>query len=60
MANNGYDNSGNKISSITTSTSQDEQVVINRTKAGTCVTHRDLNTGKITTENYLGDSPYGN
>jgi len=49
-------NKGEKIGSLTTAISNDKNVTINRLND---VTTRDRNTGKVTTETFVGDSPYG-
>ncbi len=52
-------NKGEKIGSLTTAISNDKNVTINRLNDVTIVTTRDRNTGKVTTETFVGDSPYG-
>ena len=52
-------NSGEKIGSITTAVSNDESITIQRSQNVTIVTTRDRNTGKVSTEMFYGDSPYG-
>jgi hypothetical protein len=39
--------------------SGDKTVTINRLNDVTTVTVRDRNTGKVTSETFFGDSPYG-
>jgi len=53
------DNSGKKIGSLTSSVSNDEVVTINRLRDVTTITVRDRNTGKVRTETFIGDSPFG-
>jgi hypothetical protein len=53
------DNKGEKIGSLTVSVSNDKTIVINRIRDITTITIRDRNTGKVTTDNFLGDSPFG-
>jgi hypothetical protein len=52
-------NKGEKIGSLTHAVSSDKSVTINRLNDVTTVTTRDRNTGKVTTETFFGDSPYG-
>ena len=52
-------NKGEKIGSLTTAISNDKNVTINRLNDVTIVTTRDRTTGKVTTETFIGDSPYG-
>ena len=52
-------NKGEKIGSITTAVSNDESITIQRSQNVTIVTTRDRNTGKVSTEMFYGDSPYG-
>ena len=52
-------NKGEKVGSITTAVSSDKSITINRTQNVTIITTRDRNTGKVTTETFYGDSPYG-
>jgi hypothetical protein len=51
-------NKGEKIGSLTVAISNDNNVTINRLNDVTIVTTRDRNTGKVTTETFVGDSPY--
>ena len=53
------DNKGVKIGSLTVSISNDKSVTINRLNDVTTVTVRDRNTGKVTSETFFGDSPFG-
>ncbi len=53
------DNKGEKIGSLTVSISNDKSIVINRIRDLTTVMVRDRNTGKVTTETFFGDSPFG-
>jgi hypothetical protein len=52
-------NKGEKIGSLTTAVSNDESITIQRTQNVTIVTKRDRTTGKVSTETFFGDSPYG-
>jgi hypothetical protein len=52
-------NKGEKIGSLTNAVSSDKSVTINRLNDVTTVTTRDRNTGKVTSETFFGDSPYG-
>ncbi len=53
------DNNGKKIGALTQSTSGDKSITINRIRDITTATTRDRSTGKIETETYFGDSPFG-
>ena len=52
-------NKGEKIGSLTTAISNDKTVTINRLNDVTTFTVRDRNTGKVTSETFFGDSPFG-
>jgi len=52
-------NKGEKIGSLAVAISKDTNVTINHLNDVTTVTPRDRNTGKVTTETFIGDSPYG-
>jgi hypothetical protein len=52
-------NQGEKIGSLTVAISNDKNVTINRLNDVTTVTTQDRTTGKVTTETFVGDSPYG-
>jgi hypothetical protein len=53
-------NKGEKIGSLDVAVSNDKVVTINRLNGVvTTVAVRDRNTGKVTTETFLGDSPFG-
>ena len=52
-------NKGEKIGSLTTAVSNDESITIQRTANVTIVNIRDRNTGKVSTDIFYGDSPYG-
>ena len=52
-------NKGEKIGSLTTAVSNDESITIQRTANVTIVNTRDRNTGKVSTDIFYGDSPYG-
>jgi hypothetical protein len=45
--------------SLTNSVSNDTSITINRIQDVTIVSTRDRNTGTVTTEAFIGDSPYG-
>ena len=53
------DNQGEKSGSLTGSISNDKSIVINRLRDVTTVSVRDRNTGKMSTETFFGDSPFG-
>lgn len=52
-------NKGENIGSLTYSVSNDTSITINRIHDVTIVSTRDRITGKVTTETFIGDSPYG-
>ena len=52
-------NQGEKIGSLTHAVSSDTSITINRIHDVTIVSTRDRNTGTVTTETFIGDSPYG-
>jgi hypothetical protein len=52
-------NKGENIGSLTVAISNDKSITINRTPDVTIVSTRDRNTGKVTTDIFVGDSPYG-
>jgi hypothetical protein len=52
-------NHGEKIGSLTNSVSNDHSITINRLHDVTIVSTRDRNTGEVTTETFIGDSPFG-
>ena len=52
-------NKGEKIESLNTAVSNDKSVTINRLNDVTTVTVRDRNTGEVSTETFIGDSPFG-
>ena len=52
-------NYGEKIGSLDTAISNDKVVTINRLHDVTTVTVRDRNTGKVSSETFFGDSPFG-
>jgi hypothetical protein len=52
-------NNGEKIGSLDTAISNDKVVTINRLHDVTTVTVRDRNTGKVSSETFFGDSPFG-
>jgi protein TonB len=51
-------NKDEKIGPLTNAVSDDKSITINRLNNVTTVTTRDRNTGKVTTETFIGDSPY--
>ena len=53
-------NQGEKVGSLTTAVSNDQSITINQLHEVTIVSTRDRNTGTVTTETFVGDSPYGN
>ncbi len=52
-------NKAEKIGSLTHAVSNDQSITINRISEVTTVTTLDRNTGKVTSEKFFGDSPYG-
>jgi hypothetical protein len=52
-------NHGEKIGSLTHAVFRDTSITINRIHDVTIVSTRDRNTGKVVTETFIGDSPYG-
>jgi hypothetical protein len=52
-------NHGEKIGSLTHAVSSDTSITINRIHDVTIVSTRDRNRGTVTTETFIGDSPYG-
>ena len=54
-----YINKGEKIGSLTVAISNEKTVTINRLNDVTTVTVRDRNTGKMDSETFFGDSPFG-
>ncbi len=52
-------NKGENIGSLTTAISNDKNVTINRLNDVTTVTNQDRTTGKVSTETFFGDSPFG-
>lgn len=52
-------NKGEKIGSLDVAVSSEKTVTINRLNDVTTVTVRDRNTGKVTSETFVGDSPFG-
>jgi hypothetical protein len=53
-------NKGEKIGSLDVAVSNDKVVTVNRLNGVvTTVTVRDWKTGKVTTETFLGDLPFG-
>jgi hypothetical protein len=54
-----FDNGGNKIGRIDQSYSKDKSVTVQELRNITTVTVRDRNTGKVETETFVGQSPFG-
>lgn len=52
-------NKGEKIGALTVAISNDRSITINRLNGVTTVTVRDRNTGKVRSETFFGDSPFG-
>ena len=52
-------NKSERIDSLDVAISGDQSITINRLNDVTTVTVRDRNTGEVTTETFIGDSPYG-
>jgi hypothetical protein len=52
-------NKGEKIGSLDIAISNDRSVTINCLNDVTTVTVRDRNTGKVSSETFVGDSPFG-
>jgi hypothetical protein len=52
-------NKGEKIKSLTNAVSNDRSITINRIHHVPTVSTRDRNTGEVSTETFVGDSPYG-
>ena len=53
------DNRGNKIGRLDVSMSKDKTVTVHELRNITTVTVRDRNTGKVTTDTLIGESPFG-
>ncbi len=51
-------NKGEKIGSLDVAILNDKSITINRIHDVTIVSTRDRNTGTVTTETFIGDSPY--
>jgi hypothetical protein len=52
-------NQGEKIGFNDVAISNDKSVTINRINNVTTINERDRTTGKVSTEIFIGDSPYG-
>ena len=52
-------NKGEKIGSLDVAISSDKSITINRLNDVTTVSVRDRNTGKVDSETFIGDSPFG-
>jgi len=53
------DNRGKKIGRLDESMSNDKMVTVHELRNITTITVRDRNTGKVTTETLIGESPFG-
>jgi len=53
------DNSGKKIGRLDVSMSKDLVVTVHELRNITTIARRDRNTGKVTTETLVGESPFG-
>jgi hypothetical protein len=54
-----FDNSGRQIGRLDVSVSNDKTVTVHELRNITTVTVRDRNTGKVTTDTLIGESPFG-
>ena len=54
-----FDNGGKQIGRIDQSFSKDKSVTVHEIRNVTTITVRDNNTGKVTTETLIGQSPFG-
>jgi len=54
-----FDNGGKQIGRIDQSFSKDKSVTVHEIRRITTITVRDRNTGKVTTETLIGQSPFG-
>ena len=52
-------NKGEKIGSLTVAISNEKTVTINPLGDVTTISVRDRNTGKVDSETFFGDSPFG-
>jgi len=52
-------NKGERIGSLTVAISNEKTVTINRLGDVTTISVRDRNTGKVDSETFFGDSPFG-
>jgi hypothetical protein len=52
-------NKGEKIGSLTVAIGKDKAVTINHLNDVTTVTTQDRTTGKVSSETFFGDSPFG-
>jgi len=53
------DNGGKKIGRLDVSISKDKVVTVHEIRHITTITVRDRNTGKVTTDTLIGESPFG-
>lgn len=53
------DNSGKKIGRLDVSMSKDLVVTVHELRNITTITTRDRNTGRVTSETLVGESPFG-
>jgi hypothetical protein len=54
-----FDNSRKQIGRLDVSMSNDKTVTVHELRNITTITVRDRNTGKVTTETLIGQSPFG-
>jgi hypothetical protein len=52
-------NKGERIGSLDIAISEDKSVTINRLNDVTTINVRERNTGKVTSDTFFGDSPFG-
>lgn len=53
------DNRGKNIGRLDVSVSKDKTVTVHELRNITTITVRDRNTGKVSTETLIGESPFG-
>jgi hypothetical protein len=54
-----FDNSGRQIGRLDVSMSNDKTVTVHELRNITTITVRDRNTGRVTTDTLIGESPFG-
>lgn len=54
-----FDNSGRQIGRLDVSMSNNKTVTVHEIRNITTITVRDRNTGKVTTDTLIGESPFG-